>query len=74
MATNNIEVYKKHSEHYLIIGDWDKQSKILIAKYPNLTSNDLKFETGKETELFQRLVYKLNKNLNEIIYILKTNQ
>ena len=69
-----MEVKRIPSEIYLIIGDWDKQAKILIEKYPILTRKDVKFEIGKETDLFNRLVTKLNKNLNEIIYILKANQ
>ena len=74
MATNNKEIKQKPSELYNISGDWQKQSEILIRKYPTLTSKDVKYEVGKETELFQRLVLKLDKNLNEVIYILKTNQ
>ena len=74
MVTNNTEVTRKPSEYYIISGNWEKQSKVLIERYPILTNVDVKFERGKETDLFQRLVLKLNKNLNEIIYILKANQ
>lgn len=74
MLTNNKEIKIKPSEFYIIIGDWDKQSKALRERFPKLSSKDLKFEIGKEEDLFKRLVFKLNKNLNEIIYILKTNQ
>jgi hypothetical protein len=73
MLANNQEVKRKPSECYIVSGDWEKQSKALIGRYPILTSKDVKFETGKETDLFERLVTKLNKNLNEIIYILKKN-
>lgn len=45
-----------------------------MGRYLALTSKDVKYEIGKEMELFQRLVLKLNKNLNEVIYIVKTNQ
>lgn len=71
METTTKEIKIKPSEFYLIIGDWDKQSKVLIKRDPHLTSKDLKFKKGEETDLFERLVLKLNKNLNEIIYILK---
>jgi hypothetical protein len=74
IAANNKEIKILPSERYIIVGDWDKQANVLKARYPQLTSEDLKFEAGKETDLFQRLVNKLNKNLNEIIYILKANQ
>ena len=74
IVTNNKEIKMIPSEQYIIVGDWDKQAIALKARYPKLTSEDLKFEAGKETDLFQRLVNKLNKNLNEIIYILKANQ
>lgn len=74
MSTNNKKIKTKPSEYYLVVGDWEKQSQVLIERYPILTSKDLQFETGKETELFKRLVNKLDKNLNKIIYILKANQ
>lgn len=74
IETSNTEIKVLRSEQYVIVGDWDKQANVLKARYPQLTSEDLKFETGKETDLFQRLVKKLNKNLNEIIYILKATQ
>ncbi|MGZ0014920.1 hypothetical protein [Yeosuana sp. AK3] len=74
MATNYQEIKKMPSELYNISGDWVKQSTVLLRRYPTLTIEDLKYEIGKETDLFQRLVTKLNKNLNEIIYIIKTNQ
>ncbi len=74
MVTNSKEDKRKPSEYYIISGDWEKQSKVLLERFPNLTSKDVRFKTGNETDLFQRLVNKLNKNLNEIIYILKANQ
>ena len=46
----------------------------LENKLQFLTNEDLKFENGKETELFKRLETKLGKNRNEIVSILKTNQ
>ncbi|MGE5943667.1 MAG: hypothetical protein ACM31G_04935, partial [Flavobacteriales bacterium] len=70
-TNNNIKI--KPSEMYSITGDWEKQCSVLVAKYPQLTREDLKFTPGRESKLFKRLVFKLNKNLNEIIYILKAN-
>lgn len=58
---------------FKVKGDWNKESQALIAKYPTLTSEDVKFEPGKETDLFKRLETRLGKNRNEVITILKTN-
>jgi hypothetical protein len=59
---------------YKIVGNWDEQSKILKEKFPQLTEADLKFETGKEVELFARLEQRLNKKRDEIISLLKKGQ
>ncbi|RNL95197.1 hypothetical protein ED312_00940 [Sinomicrobium pectinilyticum] len=63
---------KQASELFKVQGDWGKQSKALQEKYPSLTSEDVKFETGKEADLFKRLETRLEKNRNEVISILKT--
>lgn len=55
---------------FKISGDWSKQSSALRTKYPRLTSDDVKFETGKETELFNRLENRLTKNRDQVIGIL----
>jgi hypothetical protein len=79
MLTKNKEGKKKTSELFKIKGDWKvkgdwtKQSIALRTKYPKLTSEDVKFETGKETHLFNRMETRLDKNRNEVIDILKTN-
>lgn len=65
---------RKANEPFKIKGDWSKQSSALKDRFPQLTNDDLKFENGKESELFKRLETKLNKNRNEIIDVLKTNQ
>ena len=59
---------------YKIVGNWDEQSKILKEKFPQLTEADLKFETGKEVELFGRLEQRLNKKRDEITSLLKKGQ
>lgn len=65
---------KTISLFYKVNGDWDEQSKSLKAQYPELTSEDLKFKADEETDLFKRLETKLDKDRNEVINILKTNQ
>ncbi|HLV15343.1 MAG TPA: hypothetical protein VKY41_09200 [Xanthomarina sp.] len=64
---------KKAGELFKVKGDWKKQSSALRTKYPKLTSEDVKYETGKETDLFKRMETRLDKNRGEIIGILKTN-
>ena len=59
---------------YKIVGNWDEQSKTLKEKFPQLTDADLKFETGKEVELFTRLEKRLNKKRDEVISFLKKGQ
>lgn len=73
METKNKQGDKKSNDPFKVKGDWNMQSKALKEKYPKLTSDDLKFETGKETDLFKRLETRLGKNRSEIVGILKTN-
>ncbi len=73
MEAKNKEGERKSSELFKFSGDWNKQSKALKAKYPKLTSEDVKFESGKELDLIKRLEVKLNKDKNEVIDILKSN-
>ena len=73
METKHKEGERKMSELFTIKGDWGKQSETLKLRYPQLTNEDLKFETGKEIDLIKRLGIKLDKKRNEIIDILKSN-
>ena len=73
METKKKETEKMPIELFKIKGDWNKESQTLMAKYPKLTNEDVKFEPGKETDLFKRLETRLGKNRNEVIAILKTN-
>ncbi len=73
METKNKEDEKKSSELFKFSGDWDKQSKALKVKFPKLTSEDVKFESGKELYLIKRLENKLDKDRNEVVGILKSN-
>lgn len=50
--------------------EWRRQSSALRTKYPTLTSEDVKFETGKERELFERIETRLRKNRDQLIGIL----
>lgn len=73
MENKRKESEKMPVEMFKVKGDWNKESQALIAKYPKLTSEDVKFEPGKETDLFKRLETRLGKNRDEVITILKTN-
>ncbi len=64
----------KSNENFKISGDWDKQAKQLKEKYVQLTDADLKFETGKESELLKRVETKLNKKREEVINIISKVQ
>lgn len=46
---------------FKISGDWSNHSGALRTKYPTLTSEDVKLETGKERELFKRVETRLGK-------------
>ena len=59
---------------FIIDGDWAVQAKLLREKYPQLTSADLKFEVGKESELLKRIRTRLNKKREETINIIKKGQ
>jgi len=74
METKNKEGEKKSSEIFKVRGDWEKQSQTLKDKYPKLTNEDVKFESGKESDLLKRLESKLQKSRTEVVGILKANQ
>lgn len=59
---------------FKITGDWDAQAKQLKNKFSQLTDSDVKFETGKESELLGRLQSKLNKKREEVIQIIQKGQ
>lgn len=62
---------QKTTETFKITGDWKNQSKQLKNKYPQLTDEDLKFESGKEDELVKRVENRLKKNREEVVNIIK---
>ncbi|ASW73538.1 hypothetical protein IQ37_11030 [Chryseobacterium piperi] len=59
------------NESFKITGDWKMLSKQLKEKFSLLTESDLKYEEGKEGELLGRMGYRLSKNREEVIYIIK---
>jgi hypothetical protein len=59
---------------FKITGNWADQSKDLKNKFPQLTDSDLKFETGKENELLNRMETRLHKNREEVVNIIKKGQ
>lgn len=56
---------------FKITGNWDTQAQLLKEKYPQLTKEDLKFETGKEIELLGRVEQRLNKRRVEVMNIIR---
>ncbi len=70
MDTDNKLNENQTDVFFKIIGDWDKQSSALRTKYPTLTSDDVKFEPGKESELFTKIENRLGKNRDQVIGIL----
>jgi hypothetical protein len=64
----------KTGETFKVTGNWNEQSKQLKAKFSTLTDADLKFETGKEEELLERIESRLDKSREEVISILKKGQ
>lgn len=64
----------KAHDAFKITGDWSIQSKQLKEKFTQLTDDDLKFESGKETELLTRVESRLGKKREEVITIIKNAQ
>jgi hypothetical protein len=61
-------------EIFKITGNWENPSKYLKSEFSQLTNSDLKFETGKENELLDKVQSKLNKKREEIINLIKRAQ
>jgi uncharacterized protein YjbJ (UPF0337 family) len=64
---------KNTAESFKITGNWDAQAKLLKEKFSQLTDADLKFETGKETELLTRVETRLNKKREEVIGLINAD-
>ncbi len=65
---------QKKDEPFKMSGNWDNQARILKEKFPQLTDADLKFETGKENDLLQRIETRVNKKREEVINIIRKGQ
>ncbi|MBE99855.1 CsbD family protein [Flavobacterium coralii] len=52
-----------------ISGSWNEMKGKLKQKYAELTDDDLKYEEGKEDEMWGRLEKKLGKAKKEILSI-----
>ncbi len=53
-----------------IEGNWNQIKGKLKQKYSDLTDDDLKFQEGKEDELYGRLQEKLGKSKDEVKQII----
>ena len=69
-----MEQTKSKIGSFKVVGNWDKQSKMLKEEFSVLTDSDLEFETGKEFELLTRIETRLNKKRDAVIKILKKGQ
>lgn len=65
-----------HSFTYLISinDDWPRHIKKLGKGFPQLTEEDLHYESGKENELLERIEARLNIRRKEVLEIIKRNQ
>jgi hypothetical protein len=59
---------------FKIFGDWKRQADQLKDKFPQLTDADLKFKTGRESDLLKRIETRLHKKREEVINIIKKGQ
>lgn len=56
--------------HTSSTGYWNKTKEKLKQKWPTITEEDLHFQEGKETEMIEKLCYKLGKTNEELRYII----
>lgn len=61
----------KDPESFKIGTDWEKKSKLLRRRFPQLIPSDLNFEKGAENDLLERMEKRLNKTRTEVIEIIK---
>ena len=55
-------------------GDWKRQADNLKEKFPRLTDSELKFESGREDDLLERVEARLHKKREEVINIIRKGQ
>jgi hypothetical protein len=73
--TSNMETgARKETVAFKIFGDWKRQADKLKEKFPQLTDSDLKFESGRETDLLKRIELRLHKKREEVMNIIKKGQ
>lgn len=68
MTTDTV---KTATSPFKVKGNWSIHSGKLKTKFPSLTDDDLKFETGKEAQLLKKVGDRLNKTLEETTAILE---
>ena len=49
---------------------WSEQKKKLQLQFPDLTNEDLSFETGRKYEMIKRISVKVGKTEAEMKYII----
>ena len=54
-----------------IKGNWKDQKNKLMAKFPTLVDADMRYEVGKEKDMFRMIEYKLRKTKREMLYIMR---
>jgi hypothetical protein len=54
------------------MGTWNEQKEKLIAKFPELTDDDLYFVEGKRVDMLNSVALKLNMSKEELETIIKT--
>lgn len=67
------EKLKPATNTFKVKGNWSIQSGKLKSKFPILTDDDLKYESGKESELLAKVGKRLNKSPEETTVILEKN-
>lgn len=51
--------------------DWDRLKLKLQRKYNHLSDEDLAYESGQEDELIQRLMERIKRNREYVVFTLK---
>lgn len=62
---------EKKSEVLKISTDWEKKSKLLRRRFPQLMPSDLEFIKNDENDLLERIEKRLKKTRSEVIEIIK---
>ena len=52
--------------------NWEEQKSKLLARFPALTEDDLKYKSGKKYELITALCEKLGKPRKELIDLINS--